>query len=129
MEARRRAESDDGEWKPLRHGWCLGSDQFKKEMLGRMETRLGDHHSGELRRESAEAKAERIIVQELRNLGWTNAELGLRLKSDPAKLRIASRVRAETIVPVKWIAQRLRMGSWKSATTRLHAWKKRKANG
>ena len=29
-------------------------------MLEKIEDKLGDHHSGELRRETAEAKAERI---------------------------------------------------------------------
>ena len=49
-----------------------------------MEGKLGDHHSGELRRETAEAKAERILVQELRSLGWTQADLAMRRKSPQA---------------------------------------------
>ena len=125
MEARRRAEGAEDEWEPLRSGWCLGSERFKREMLERMETRLGEHHSGELRRESAEGKAERIIAEELKRLGWTMTDLTLRRKSDPAKLQMASRLRAETPLSVKWLAHRLHMGSWKSATTRLHDWKKR----
>ena len=128
MEARRRAESDEEEWKALRRGWCLGREEFKKEMIERMETRLGEHHSGELKRESAEAKAERIIREELQRLGWKSADLTRRLKSDPGKLEIATRVRNETTLPVKWIAHRLHMGSWKSATTRLHVWKKQHAS-
>jgi len=40
----------------------LGSQSFRREMLLRMEGRLGDHHSGELHRASAEAKGERIIA-------------------------------------------------------------------
>ncbi len=127
MEARRCAERDEDEWEPRRSGWCLGSEQFRKEMLERMETRLGEHHSGELRREGAEGKAERIIAEELKRLGWTMTDLPLRRKSDPGKLQMASRIRVETTLSVKWIAQRLHMGSWKSATTRLHDWKKRDA--
>ncbi len=38
----------------------LGSEEFKKQMLAPTEGRMGDHHSGELRREAAEAKAQRI---------------------------------------------------------------------
>ena len=124
MEARRRAETDEQEWKALRRGWCLGSEEFKKEMIERMESGLGEHHSGELKRESAEVKAERIIREELRRLGWKAIDLTRRRKSDPGKLEIAGRVRQETTLPVKWIANRLHMGSWKSATTRLHVWKK-----
>ena len=125
MEARRLAESDEEEWKPLRRGWCLGSEEFKKEMLERAEGRLGEHHSGELKRESAEVKAEQIIREELERLGWTPGELPVRLKCYAAKLHIANRLRTETTLSVKWIAARLHMGTWKSATTRLHAWKKR----
>ena len=49
---------DDREWQPLRRGWCLGSAEFKAEWLARMEGKLGEHHAGDLKRESAEAKAE-----------------------------------------------------------------------
>jgi hypothetical protein len=56
METRRKADEDDLEWKPLRRGWCFGSDQFREEMLQRIGGQLGEHHSGEIKRESAEAK-------------------------------------------------------------------------
>jgi hypothetical protein len=87
--------------------WLLGGLEFKKQMLERMEETLGDHHSGELRRESAEVKAERIIREELRR------------KSDPSKLALANRLRRETILSVKVIAERLHLGSPKSARARL----------
>ena len=51
MEWRRRAEADDAEWEPLKRGWCIGSEEFRKQMLEKMEEALGDHHSGELRQE------------------------------------------------------------------------------
>jgi hypothetical protein len=86
LESRRRAEELDAEeWKPLRRGWCLGSEQFKEQMLELIGDKLGEHHSGELKRETAELKAERIIAEELTKLKWTNADLKLRLKSDPQK--------------------------------------------
>jgi hypothetical protein len=127
IEARRQAEDkEDEEWKPLRRGWCLGSEEFKKQMLEKIDGDLGEHHSGELKRASAEAKAERIIGEELRRLKWSSADLKLRLKSDPAKLQIASRLRGETTLPIRWIADRLNLGTWKSATTRLHTWKRQR---
>ncbi|MDA1277577.1 MAG: hypothetical protein O2960_26545 [Verrucomicrobia bacterium] len=88
-------------------------------MLERKETTLGEHHSGELRRESAEAKPERIICEEPRRLGWSAADLSLRRKYDPAKLALANRLRRETILSVKAIAERLHLGSPKSARARL----------
>jgi hypothetical protein len=51
--------------KALRRGWCLGSDGFKRQMLLRMEGSLGEHHSGRLHREAADARAERIGAEEL----------------------------------------------------------------
>ena len=68
MERRRREEGDGAEWKPLERGWCLGSEEFRAKLLGLMEPQLGEHHSGKLRHQSAEAKAERIMVQELKRL-------------------------------------------------------------
>ena len=38
-------------------------------------------------------------------------DLEQRAKGDPEKLAIAQRLRAETTVPVSWIATRLRMGT------------------
>jgi hypothetical protein len=93
-------------------------------MLERIGGELGEHHSGELKRESAEAKAERIIGEELRRLKWSSADLKFRLKSDPTKLQIASLLRRETTLPIRWIAERLNLGTRKSATTRLHIWKR-----
>ena len=78
-----------------------------------------DHHAGALRRESAEAKAERIIAGELKRLGWKQGELARRHKSDPAKIALAARLRRETTLTIKAIAARLHLGSWKSAATRL----------
>ena len=65
--------ADGAEWEPLRRGWCLGPPQFKAQLLERMEGKLGEHHAGELKRESAAAKAERIIREELRVCGGRSA--------------------------------------------------------
>jgi hypothetical protein len=48
----------------------LGSEQFKEQMLERMEGKLGESHSGELHRETAEQRANRIIAEELARRGW-----------------------------------------------------------
>ena len=91
-------------------------------MLEEMEDKLGEHHSGELRRESVEARTERIIAEELSRLGWKESELALRRKSDPAKLAIGARLRKETTLSIKGIATRLHLGTSKSANARLHQW-------
>jgi len=84
-----------------------------------MEGRTGEHHSGALRREGAQAKAERIIVEELRHLGWKETQLAGRRKSDPGKLALAARLRKETTLPLKWIARRVWLGTSKSANSKL----------
>lgn len=96
------------------------SGQFKNQMLEKMTGQLGKNHSGELKLQTAEAKAERIIAEELKTLGWTQADLQLRLKTDPAKLQIATRLRSETTLTIKAIAERLHLGTAKSANIRLH---------
>lgn len=124
MEARRTEESDVEEWKKIRRGWCLGSAEFKEDLLERMEGRLGEHHSGALKRESAQAKAERIIAEELKGRNWSERDLKLRIKSDPEKLALAARLRRETTLTLPVIAARLQMGSWKSFRAKLHRWRK-----
>ena len=64
---------------------------------------------------SAEAKAERIIAEELQRPGWSERDLTARRKKDPAKLDIAARLRRETTLPLKAIAARLWLGTSKSA--------------
>jgi hypothetical protein len=122
MEARREEPTDEEALRPLRRGWCLGSEGFKQQMLERMEGRMGEQHSGALHREGAESKAERIIQEELRRLGWRESEMASRPKSDAGKLALAARLRKETTLPLKWIAKRVWLGTSKSANSKLHQW-------
>ena len=98
-------------------------------MLERMEGDLKEHHSGQLRRESADVRAERIIAEELRREGWSDTELGERRKSDPFKVALTARLRRETTLTIGWIAARLKMGTRKSATTRLQQFKVKQPKG
>ena len=54
-------ETDEPALKVFRRGWCHGSGQFQKQMIERMDGKLGEHHSGELRRENAQSKAKRVM--------------------------------------------------------------------
>jgi len=107
MEVRRAAEEG---LKTVLSGWCLGSETFRKELLAQMSERRGLEHYGQEIRESAQEKANRIIAQELRKLRWGEEELNQRRKGDPAKLRMALRLRRETTMTLSWIAQHLHMG-------------------
>ena len=109
----RRAEGDDpARLKALRRGWCLGDKAFREELLAQMKERIGEHHYGEERSQTEAEHAGKIVLEGLKRLGWKEADLAARAKGDPEKLKLAVRLRAETTVTVKWIAQRLGMGAW-----------------
>ena len=86
-----------------------------------------ERHSGELRRETSQAKAERIVGEELRRLGWHEGDLTRRPKGDPEKMALAARLRQETTLTIQQIAQRVHLGTSRSANARLHAWMHPKA--
>ena len=110
LEAQRAAEKAD-EYQTIRRGWCLGGEAFREELLGKMSERRGAEHYGAERAESDTAKAERIVKEELKRRKWTEADLKKRAKGDAGKVKIARRLRAETVMTVAWIAERLRLGS------------------
>ena len=120
MERRRREETDPEALQALRRGWCLGGEGFKREMLCRMSGGLKEHHAGELHRQSAELKAEAIVREQLKRLGWKKEDLKRRRKNDSAKLDLAARLRRETTLTIKAIAALVQLGSSKSANANLH---------
>jgi REP element-mobilizing transposase RayT len=124
MEARRATKDDPAERPAVRRGWCLGPAEFKADLLRRLEGKLGEHHAGEMKRETAEAKGERIVQEELKRLKWSEGDLKQRPKSDPAKLAMAARLRRETTLTLPWITTRLQAGTWKSFAAKLHRWRK-----
>ena len=115
----RRAQADGDEFKPIRRGWCLGDETFRQELLAQAHTRVSESHHARTRRETTEEKARRLLGEELDKLGWTAAELAGRAKGDARKIRIAQRLRTETSVTLKWIAQALQMGTWTHVANRL----------
>ena len=123
LEARRAAEVD-ADYKPIRRGWCLGEESFRTELLAQMTERIGAEHYGAERLETDEAKAERIVREELKSRRWKESDLAERAKGDLGKVKIAARLREETLVTVKWIAARLEMGTAGYVNNRLYRWRK-----
>ena len=76
-----------------------------------MHQRRWDHYGPELR-EADLLHAERILKDHLRRRRWTEAELSIRRKGDPEKVQMASQLRAQTTMTLRWIEQRLKMGAW-----------------
>ena len=120
MERRRLEEVDPEGLEAFGRDWCLGSEAFRKEQLERMEGGLGQHHAGQLRLETAQAKAERLVAEELRRLGWSGEDLVRRPKNDPDKLAIAVRLRRESTLTIKAITARVHLGTYNTANARLH---------
>jgi len=108
----RRSQEIGQRWKGLERGWCFGDEAFRQELLAQAEGKFGANHYASQRQESAEEKARRIVAEELRRLGWKQGELEKRLKADPDKVSIARRLRGETTMTLRWIAEQLRLGSW-----------------
>lgn len=111
MEQRRQAE-DGSDYRSIRRGWCLGGEAFRQELLAAAAERVGANHYGSDRQESGEQKAQRIVLEEMQRLGWEEADLHRRRKGDKGKVMTARRLRQETTMSLKWIAQRLHMGTW-----------------
>ncbi len=123
LEARRQTQ-DGEEFKRIRRGWCLGEETFRQELLAQMSQRLGAEHFGTERDETAVAKAERIIDEELKRLGWKKTDLPLKRKGDAAKVALAARLRSETTMTLNWIAERLAIGTKTYLNYLLYRWRK-----
>jgi hypothetical protein len=109
---RRRAEESGADYEAIRRDWMLGSEAFRQELLAAAVERVGPSQYGAQRQESDLQKAERVVKEELGRLGWKEDDLGARRKGHRAKVMLARRLRQETTMSLKWIAQRLQMGSW-----------------
>ncbi|SRR5258708_6764429 len=110
MELRRAADLGK-EFRPVERGWCLGSEQFRRELLEQVSVLAGASHFGELIQEAAEVQAERTVRARLKELGWAEGDFAVRRKGDARKVELADELRTKTTMPLAWIAQRLGMGS------------------
>ena len=126
LELRRSGETAQSadELDGIRSAWCLGDDSFRKELLAQMDGKFGASHYGSELQEAAEAKASRIVDQELGIAKWTENQLRALRKGDPGKIRIARRLRAETTTTLQWIAARLHMGT-RTHLSHLLYWSRR----
>jgi len=121
MEERRRRE-EPGDWQAIRRGWCLGDEPFRQQLLEQMSEPMGrQYYGGTERQESDEAKARRILAEELRRRQWGQEELAQRRKGDPEKVKMARRLRSETTMTLAWIAGQLAMGATGYAANCLRA--------
>lgn len=115
----RRAIENGRHYDNIRRGWCYGEEAFRKELLMQIEGKAGEHHYAEDRNESDEEKARQIVAAELKRLGWSAKELARRRKGDKHKVGIALRLRRETTMTLRWVADALQMGAWTNVSNLL----------
>jgi hypothetical protein len=60
------------------------------------------------------------MPEALDKLGWRPEQIGIYPQRHADKVRLARRWRTETSVTLRWIAEELNMGSWKSLASRLN---------
>jgi hypothetical protein len=107
----RRGEDLRGEFKRVERGWCLGGEEFWQELLEQVDARPGPSHFGEAVQEAEAVQAERLVIEGLKRMGWSEADLRARRKGEPKKVQLARELRAQTTMPLAWIAERLNIGS------------------
>jgi hypothetical protein len=117
-------EEGAADYEAIRRGWCLGDNRFRRGLPAHVSERLGAEHYGSEREEAAEAKAERIISDELSRRRWKESDVERRAKGDRVKIALAMCPRRETLVTVKWIAARLHLGTAGYVNNRLYRWRK-----
>ena len=110
MERRRRGDLSK-EFKPVERGWCLGGEEFKRQLLEQVSRAAGPGHAEREVREAEEAEAERLVREGMERLGWGQRELKARRKGDAGKVQVAAELRRRTTMTLRWIAQRLGMGT------------------
>ena len=86
---RRRQEGAGEQLRALERGWFLGDEQFRRELLEEVSARPGPRHFGEAVQEASEAHAERLVVEGLKRLGWTEEVLRAKRKGDASKVALA----------------------------------------
>ena len=116
----RRFQADGREYKRLERGWCFGREEFRAELLAQVRERLGPNHFGAERRESSEERGRRIIGETLTETRLTVEQLQLLPANAAAKLVLARRLRTQTTMSLKWIAQQLGISNWKYLSNLLN---------
>ena len=106
----KHAEEVRGQYKPLKRGWCLGSDSFRERVLDSLQGRPGENLRGNQRRDHGQHTAEVLLAAGLERLGLREADVLNRKSTDAEKQALAWLLTKHTTVTGQWVAQRLSMG-------------------
>jgi hypothetical protein len=89
----------------------LGADDFTEVLVAKLGRSPKSYESSMVRDELDAVRAERLVREELKAEGWVDQDLQVTPKGHAVKVRIAARLRRETPMDARWIADRLSMGS------------------
>lgn len=107
-------EDLEEEWRGVRRGWFLGSEEFREELLDLVGTqRTGfkaDSHSGDAIKAHNEKTANELLERGLRQLGVSIEDLRGWKTTDPRKQAIVWLLRSSTTVGSDWISEKIRVG-------------------
>src|ERR1051326_4321151 len=107
----RRGEEWEEDFQGVERAWYLGDEEFRQELLRQAPLWRGASHYGEIVQQAAEQLAERMVQAGLKRLKWREQDLPRRRKGDMGKVKLAYQLRAQSTMPLAWIAERLQMGS------------------
>lgn len=114
MRTQRGRKELDKEWKAIRRGWYLGSEDFRDRILERVDGVLKrgrrKSYSGTEAMAHDESAAESLVSMGLKTLGLAEKDLSGLRKLDIRKQVLAWWVRRRTMVSNRWLARRLEMG-------------------
>ena len=91
-------------FKRIERGWFLGGEDFRQELLARVDIAPSPSHFGEMLHEAMEGRAERLLAETLQRIGWSREQVLARNKGDPHKVVIARELRARTTMPLNYAA-------------------------
>jgi len=108
------------EWKSIRRGWYLGSDEFRDRLQNRLEGMLKRHrrdsYDGEAVRYHNETGALHLLERGLEALGIRQADLHALPKNERRKAILAWLIRKNTTMSSEWISRQLDMGHISNVT-------------
>lgn len=114
----------DERWKPIRRGWCLGSPEFRTELLSQIgiNTATGRRSSygGAARAAHDTAQAKALLERGLSTLGLSLKSVVAMPKGAVEKQALAWLLRTRTVIGRTWIAEQLEMGDASRVTQACH---------
>ena len=77
----------------------MGGEEFRQELLEQVDTRPGPSHFWEVVQEAEAVQAEQLVIEGLKRMGWSEADLRARRKGEPRKVDLAWELRSQTTMP------------------------------